>query len=51
MARTYDTRKRSPGTVGELLHLARVLQVAEAELCAVVRAEAARAVGNEATSA
>lgn len=43
-ARTYDTRKRSPGTctVGELQQLARVLQVSEEELFAVVRAEAAR---------
>ena len=43
-ARTYDTRKRSPVscTVGELQQLARVLQVSEEELFAVVRAEAAR---------
>ncbi|MBF9144488.1 hypothetical protein [Hymenobacter properus] len=43
-ARTYDTRKRSPGTctVGELQQLARVLHVSEEELFAVVRAEAAR---------
>lgn len=43
-ARTYDTRKRSPGTctIGELQQLARVLQVVEDELFAVVRAEAAR---------
>ncbi|MCB2411064.1 hypothetical protein [Hymenobacter lucidus] len=46
-ARTYDTRKRSPitCTVGELQQLARVLQVAEEELFAVVRAEAAAAAG------
>lgn len=45
-ARTYDTRKRSPGTctVGELQQLARVLNVSEEELFAVVRAEATRAV-------
>jgi hypothetical protein len=44
-ARTYDTRKRSPGTstVGELQQLARVLGVSEEELFAVVRAEAAAA--------
>ncbi|MCB2380391.1 hypothetical protein LGH70_22555 [Hymenobacter sp. BT635] len=43
-ARTYDTRKRSPGTctIGELQQLARVLQVSEDELFAVVRAEADR---------
>lgn len=41
-ARTYDTRKRSPGTctVDELQQLARVLNVSEEELFAVVRAEA-----------
>lgn len=41
-ARTYDTRKRNPGTctVGELQQLARVLHVSEDELFAVVRAEA-----------
>lgn len=41
-ARTYDTRKRSPETctVGELQQLARVLNVSEDELFAVVRAEA-----------
>ncbi|GAA4367856.1 hypothetical protein GCM10023185_40100 [Hymenobacter saemangeumensis] len=46
-ARTYDTRKRSPGTctVGELQQLARVLQVSEEELFAVVRAQA-HATGN-----
>ncbi|RYU84769.1 hypothetical protein FY528_15895 [Hymenobacter lutimineralis] len=42
-ARTYDTRKRSPSTctVGELQQLARVLNVSEEELFAVVRTEAA----------
>lgn len=41
-ARTYDTRKRSPetSTVGELQQLARVLQVSEDELFAIVRAQA-----------
>lgn len=41
-ARTYDTRKRSPDTctVGELQQLARVLQVSEEELFAVVRTQA-----------
>ena len=41
-ARTYDTRKRSPGTctIGELQQLARVLNVSEEELFAVVRTEA-----------
>lgn len=41
-ARTYDCRKVSPGTstVGELQQLARVLNVSEDELFAVVRAEA-----------
>lgn len=45
-ARTYDTRKRSPSTctIGELQQLARVLNVSEEELFAVVRAEATRAV-------
>jgi uncharacterized protein (DUF2384 family) len=44
-ARTYDTRKRSPSTctLGELQQLARVLQVSEEDLFAVVRAEAAGA--------
>lgn len=43
-ARTYDTRKRSPitCTVGELQQLARVLQVSEDELFAVVRAQASQ---------
>ena len=51
-ARTYDTRKRSPGTctVGELQHLARVLGVLEEELFAVVRAEAARTVEDGAST-
>ncbi|RSK38924.1 hypothetical protein [Hymenobacter perfusus] len=49
-ARTYDTRKRSPGTctIGELQQLAKVLQVSEEELFAVVRAEASRAADNSA---
>ncbi|TGE21003.1 hypothetical protein [Hymenobacter metallicola] len=52
-ARTYDTRKRSPGTctVGELQQLARVLQVAEEELFAVVRAEATQTVDQAAPTA
>ncbi|MCC3155525.1 hypothetical protein Q3A66_16055 [Hymenobacter sp. BT770] len=41
-ARTYDTRKLRPGTctVEELQQLARVLQVSEEELFAIVRNEA-----------
>jgi hypothetical protein len=52
-ARTYDTRKRRPitCTIGEMQQLARVLQVSEEELFAVVRAEAARMVGNQAANA
>lgn len=48
-ARTYDTRKRSPGTstVGELQQLARVLHVSEEELFAVVRTEAASAAAQQ----
>ncbi|GAA4389076.1 hypothetical protein [Hymenobacter koreensis] len=51
-ARTYDTRKRSPGTctVDELQRLARVLSVAEDELFAVVRAQAVAGGGNEAAA-
>ena len=42
-ARTYDTRKSSPETctIEELQQLARVLQVSEEELFAVVRSQAA----------
>lgn len=42
-ARTYDTRKHSPATctIAELQQLARVLQVSEDELFAVVRSQAA----------
>ena len=42
-ARTYDTRKKSPGTctVEEVQQLARVLQVSEDELFAIVRHQAA----------
>lgn len=41
-ARTYDTRKQSPATctIAELQQLARVLQVSEEELFAVVRSQA-----------
>ncbi|SMB81447.1 hypothetical protein SAMN00120144_4297 [Hymenobacter roseosalivarius DSM 11622] len=44
-ARPYDSRKRRPGpsTIGELQQLARVLNVSEEELFALVRAEACRA--------
>jgi uncharacterized protein (DUF2384 family) len=42
-ARTYDTRKKSPGTctIEEVQQLARVLQVSEDELFAIVRHQAA----------
>ncbi|MFD1470411.1 hypothetical protein ACFQ48_19440 [Hymenobacter caeli] len=42
-ARTYDTRKHSPATctIAEVQQLARVLQVSEDELFAVVRSQAA----------
>ncbi len=41
-ARTYDTRKKSPGscTIDEVQQLARVLQVSEDELFALVRHQA-----------
>ncbi len=42
-ARTYDTRKKSPGTctIEEVQQLARVLQVSEDALFAIVRHQAA----------
>lgn len=42
-ARTYDTRKKSPGTctIDEVQQLARVLQVSEDQLFALVRHQAA----------